>query len=105
MNSGFRYVRFGSLGRNMGRNIVGGAWWLLLAPGLLLTLMAIAILIWPELLAYMVASVILFAGLTLIGWSLTMRMAEKKIRKDISGADADFANNQSGPDQVIYYER
>lgn len=105
MNSRFRFVRFGSMGQNLGRTIVGGAWWLLLAPGLLLTLMAIAILIWPELLAYMVASVILFAGLTLIGWSLTMRMAEKKIRKNISGVEPEFTTYRSSQGDVIYYER
>lgn len=105
MNGGMRFVRFGSMGQNFGRTIVGGAWWMLAAPGLLLTLMAVAILIWPELLAYLVASVILFAGLTLIGWSLTIRMAEKRIRKNISGADANYAHYRSSQGDVVYYER
>ena len=105
MNSGFRFIRFGPIGQNIGRAIGGGAWWLLLAPRLLLTLMALAILVWPELLAYMVASVILFAGLTLIGWSLTMRMAEKKIRRNISGAEPEFNTYRSAQGDVIYYER
>lgn len=57
------YVRFG--------NMRGGGGLFLLAPGIALILFALAILIWPELLAYMVASALLFAGisLTLWGWS------------------------------------
>ena len=62
------FVRFERYQRNRG----SGAW-LLLAPGLFLTLMAIAILLWPELLAYMVAGVLLFAGLTLLAWGWTLR--------------------------------
>lgn len=50
-----------------------GVGWLLMAPGLLLTLMALAILLWPELLAYMVAGAMLFGGLSLITWGWTMR--------------------------------
>lgn len=59
------------------RNIAGGAWFLI-GPGLFLTLMAVAILLWPELLAYMVAGVLLFAGLTLLAWGLTMRQVTRR---------------------------
>lgn len=55
-----------------------GGWSLVMAPGLFLTFMALAILIWPELLAYLVAGVLLFVGITLIGWSLALRQAERR---------------------------
>jgi hypothetical protein len=55
-----------------------GAWWLLMAPGLFLTLMALAILIWPELLAYMVAGVLLFAGISLLLWAWSLRQVERR---------------------------
>ncbi len=55
-----------------------GAWWMIMAPGLVLTLFALAILVWPELLAYMVASVLLFAGISLSLWGWSMRQAERR---------------------------
>lgn len=58
--------------------VLPGGWSLVMAPGLFLTLMALAILVWPELLAYLVASVLLFAGIMLIGWSLALRQAERR---------------------------
>ncbi|MCE7986262.1 MAG: hypothetical protein DYG89_34235 [Caldilinea sp. CFX5] len=58
--------------------VLAGGWSLVMAPGLFLTLMALAILVWPELLAYLVAGVLLFAGITLIGWSLALRQAERR---------------------------
>lgn len=58
--------------------VLPGGWSLMMAPGLFLTLMALAILLWPELLAYLVAGVLLFAGITLIGWSLALRQAERR---------------------------
>jgi membrane protein implicated in regulation of membrane protease activity len=56
---------------------MGGGWGLLMMPGLFLTVMAIAILIWPELLAYMVAGVLLFAGVSLMLWAWSMRRLEE----------------------------
>lgn len=50
-----------------------GLSWILMAPGLFLTLVALAILVWPELLAYLVASALLFGGLTLLTWGWSMR--------------------------------
>lgn len=67
------FVRFERYQRNLG----GGAW-LLMGPGLFLTLMAVAILLWPELLAYLVAGVLLFAGLTLLTWGWTMRQVTRR---------------------------
>ena len=53
-------------------------WLLLMVPGLGLILMALAILIWPQLLAYMVALAMLAAGIALTGWALAMRSAHKQ---------------------------
>jgi hypothetical protein len=47
------FIRFQRYGQQFTGNTVGGAWWLLMAPGIALTLVALAILVWPELLAYM----------------------------------------------------
>lgn len=52
--------------------------WLLMLPGLLLTCLALAILLWPELLAYLVASLLLFAGLGLISWGWWIRQSERR---------------------------
>ena len=73
------FVRFERYQRNLG----SGAW-LLMGPGLFLTLMAMAILLWPELLAYMVAGVLLFAGLTLLTWGWTMRKATRRQQQPAS---------------------
>jgi hypothetical protein len=75
-----RIYRFGSTG-------LRGAWWAVMAPGVMLTLLALAILIWPELLAYLVASALLFAGLSLMVWGWSIRRAEKR-----------------GQQNVVYYE-
>lgn len=58
--------------------LLPSGWSMIMAPGLFLTLMALAILVWPELLAYMVAGVLLFIGVMLIGWSLALRQAERR---------------------------
>jgi hypothetical protein len=60
--------------------LANGGWWLLMGPGLGLSLMAMAIFIWPALLAYMVASVFLVAGMTLVGWGWRLRAAERHLR-------------------------
>jgi hypothetical protein len=70
------FVRF----RRYGQQTATGAGWLVMAPGLLLTLSAIAILIWPELLAYLVATVMLFAGLSLTFWGWSLRQVERRPR-------------------------
>jgi hypothetical protein len=78
------FVRF----RRYGRQASVGAAWLVMAPGLLLTLSAIAILIWPELLAYLVASAMLFVGLSLTLWGWSMRQGERRTKSP----------------QTVYYE-
>ncbi|MBX3011554.1 MAG: hypothetical protein KF832_08595 [Caldilineaceae bacterium] len=66
--------------QRQGRGFSGG-WWLAMGPGLFLTVMALAILIWPELLAYMVAGVLLFAGISLLGWGWTLRRAAQQTQR------------------------
>lgn len=62
--------------------VVGGAQslggWGLMAPGLLLTAMALAIILWPELLAYLVAGVLLLAGVSLTVWGWSMRRLARR---------------------------
>jgi uncharacterized membrane protein YqjE len=97
MYSGFKFARF----RNLHTQAPPSAWWLIMAPGLLLIFMALAILIWPELLAYMVAFAMLFVGLALAGWGWTLRRAEKQMRRKMH----DDRNGYSNSETVIYYER
>jgi hypothetical protein len=78
------FIRFQRYGQRFTGDAVGGAWWLLMAPGIALTLVALAILLWPELLAYMVASVLLFAGVTLMAWSWRMRRVERGVHRDMA---------------------
>jgi hypothetical protein len=59
----------------------GGIWWLVMAPGLGLVGAAIAIIIWPELLAYAVASLLLGAGSVLLGWGWRLRQLERGWRR------------------------
>ena len=54
--------------------------WLLLGPGIVLSCLAVAILLWPELLAYMVAMLLLFVGLVLVVWGWWLYQAERHWR-------------------------
>jgi hypothetical protein len=78
------FIRFQRYGQQFSGNALGGAWWVLMAPGMALTLVALAILVWPELLAYMVASVLLFVGLSLMAWSWRMRRLERHEHQGIT---------------------
>jgi hypothetical protein len=49
-----------------------------MVPGLLLILLALAIMLWPELLAYLVAGALLTAGLALTAWGWAMRQATRR---------------------------
>ena len=51
---------------------IAGPWWLYLLLGLNLVLLAMLIMVFPELLAYLVAGFLLFDGLLFIGigWQL-----------------------------------
>lgn len=55
-----------------------GASWLWLVPGVSLILLALAIVLWPELLAYLVAGAILTAGMALTAWGWAMRQATRR---------------------------
>jgi hypothetical protein len=55
-----------------------GASWLWLVPGLSLILLALAIVLWPELLAYLVAGAIMTAGIVLTVWGWAMRQATRR---------------------------
>lgn len=65
-----------------GNTNLRGAWWALMAPGVMLTLLALAILIWPELLAYLVAAALLFVGLSLMVWGWSMRQVQKRVQRN-----------------------
>jgi hypothetical protein len=81
------FLRSQRFGTPFTGNGTGGVWWLLMAPGIALTLVALAILVWPELLAYMVASALLFAGVTLMLWSWRLRRAEQRMHQDVTTID------------------
>ena len=98
MNSESKYIRF----QRFGSFVPGGAWWLLMTPGLLLIGLAIAILIWPNLLAYIIAFTILSVGITLVGWSMALRRAAKSVQQ--SKRDAAGYTDINGTRQIIYYD-
>jgi hypothetical protein len=52
--------------------------WLWLVPGISLILLALAIVLWPELLAYLVAGALLSLGLALTAWGWAMRQATRR---------------------------
>jgi Flp pilus assembly protein TadB len=81
------FIRMQRDGQQFAGNATGGIWWLLMAPGIALTLVALAILLWPELLAYMVASLLLFAGVTLMAWGWRMRRAEQRLHQPLTTLD------------------
>jgi hypothetical protein len=66
------FVRFGNA-----RRWASQSWWLVFGPGVALMLLALAIIVWPQLLAYLIAGAIFFAGVTLAGWGLALRRAEQ----------------------------
>jgi hypothetical protein len=73
-----RLIRLQKYGRPFAADASGGVWWLIMGPGIGFILVAMAILLWPELLAYMVASVLLFIGVTLVAWGWRIRRAERQ---------------------------
>jgi hypothetical protein len=54
-----------------------------MAPGLVLICLAFTMLIWPELLAYMVASMLLCIGTVLAVFGWRMRQIERYVRQDM----------------------
>ena len=61
-------VRFFRTGQRISQQAGGIERWLLVAPGLILILFGVAILLWPELLAYMVAGLFIAIGVSITGW-------------------------------------
>ena len=66
-----RYRRYAS---KMGNS---GAWWAIAGPGALLIVVALVMMIFPQLLiyllAYAVATVLLVSGISLVAWGWSMR--------------------------------
>jgi len=87
------FVHVNRYGQRFGRRVGGAAGWLLMGPGLALAAVGLAILIWPELLAYMVAGLLLFAGLTLAAWGWQIGQAQKRVENQVR-------NEYNG----VYYE-
>jgi Flp pilus assembly protein TadB len=81
------FIRMQSYGQRLVGNDSSGVWWILMTPGVVLTLVALAILAWPELLAYLVASVLLFAGVTLMAWGWRMRRMEQRLHQHTTMTD------------------
>jgi len=81
------FIRIQNYGQQFMGDTPSSAWWLIMAPGLALTAVALAILLWPELLAYMVASVLLLTGVTLIVWGWRMRRAVQRWQPPRSTVD------------------
>jgi uncharacterized membrane protein len=77
------FVRFGRYGNGLKRfaSHIGG--WTLIAPGLSLILFGLAILIWPELLAYMVAGLLIVAGATLAAWGWRIAQTQKHMQRQM----------------------
>jgi hypothetical protein len=73
------FVHINRYGQRFGRRTGGAAGWLLMGPGLALAGFGLAILIWPELLAYLVAGLLLFAGLTLTAWGWQIAQVQKRM--------------------------
>ncbi len=61
-------VRFFRTGQRVSQQAGSLGRWLFIAPGLILILFGVAILLWPELLAYMVAGLFIAIGFSITGW-------------------------------------
>ncbi|HRJ41556.1 MAG: hypothetical protein KJZ86_00680 [Caldilineaceae bacterium] len=73
------FIHINRYGQRFSQRAGGAAGWLLMGPGLALAGMGLAILLWPELLAYLVAGLLLFAGLTLTAWGWQMSQVQKRM--------------------------
>lgn len=73
-----RFGRYGSHVNRVASNIGG---WFLIGPGISLVLLGLAILIWPELLAYMVAGLFMVGGGTLALWGWRVAQMQKQMRQ------------------------
>ena len=72
------FVRFYRNGQRISRYANGLGRWLLIAPGLLLIFFGLAILVWPELLAYLVSVLLMTVGFSLAAWCWRMSRSARK---------------------------
>ena len=81
MNINPFFVRFGRYGNrvNSFASNIGG--WFLIAPGISLVLLGLAILVWPVLLAYMIDGMKLVAGGWLAVWGWRISQMQKAVRQ------------------------
>lgn len=77
------FVRLNRYGRRFTNVADGWGGRLLIVPGLALTFMGLAILIWPELLAYMVATALIFAGMAITLWGWQLSRSQRRIRQSM----------------------
>jgi uncharacterized membrane protein len=75
---------FGARFRRYSTRLSGGFGWLIMIPGLILILAALAIIIWPQLLAYLVAGAMFVIGALLISWGWAVRRLERNHRASVS---------------------
>jgi Flp pilus assembly protein TadB len=83
------FIRMQGYRRRFAGEASRGGWQLVFAPGVALTVVALAMLIWPALLAYMVGCVLLFTGLTLVVWSWRLCQAERRLHQARQTIDRD----------------
>jgi uncharacterized membrane protein HdeD (DUF308 family) len=65
-------------GQRISQHAAGFGRGLFIAPGLVLILFGIAILIWPDLLAYMVAGLFIAVGFTITGWGWRLSRRQRR---------------------------
>ncbi|MDE0140860.1 MAG: hypothetical protein OXI80_10800 [Caldilineaceae bacterium] len=70
-------VRFFRTGQRISQKAGGFGRWLFIAPGLILILFGVAILLWPELLAYMVAGLFIAIGFSITGWGWRLSQRQR----------------------------
>jgi hypothetical protein len=90
------FIRMQEYGQRQTRHGASGIGWLAMAPGLSLICVALAMIIWPELLAYFVASILLCVGTVWTVWGGRMHHLAQHGRRprhhvpplDLSNLDA-----------------
>ncbi len=92
MFNGPMFVRLNRYRRYAGRVGNSGAWWAVAGPGVLLIVVALLMMVFPQLLiyllAYTVATVLLVSGVSLVAWGWSMRRLTQQ------GATGQFGRQQ-----------
>lgn len=91
------FIRFRRYGQRISSIANNQGSWLILAPGMALIFLGLAILIWPELLAYMVAGLFLAIGITLAAWGWRMRRLQQRMQGYSHNGPEYYSQEQSGP--------